>query len=467
MTRVLDELLWSMRRSGFTIATSQAIDAARAARAVGFEDRDAFRDALSAVIVQRARDQKRFDTAFERFFSTRTGQNAGDLWNRLAARGFEASELDALRELLERASGADAEGHAPLGALLARGPELDRLLALAKVGTEIDVQNRMQAGFVSYRVLAKVGMPAANAALLALRAHLVGALGEERAALLFAALKAELDETAADVREHVMQRHRDVAAELETGASGRRLETTAFTSLSDAEVEEVRRAVRGFAERLRGGARVRARRALRGRIDPHRTLRRALLTSGVPFVPARKARRREKPRLILLCDVSDSVRTAARFMLEFVYAAHELFDRTRSFVFVSELGETTDLFARESVTVALGQAYGGGVVSVHDNSNYGRVLRTFVARHLGDVDRRTTVVVLGDGRTNYHDASEASLRAIKERARALLWLCPESRGQWGIGDSAMPRYAPYCDQVLEVRSARDLEIAGRALVLRR
>jgi uncharacterized protein with von Willebrand factor type A (vWA) domain len=123
-------------------------------------------------------------------------------------------------------------------------------------------------------------------------------------------------------------------------------------------------------------------------------------TGGVPFAPARRARRRDRPRLLLLCDVSDSVRAAARFMLEFVHAAHELFDRTRSFVFVSELGETTGLFAREPASVALGHAYGGSVVSVHDNSNYGRVLSEFERLHLGEIDRRTTVAILGDGRTN-------------------------------------------------------------------
>jgi uncharacterized protein with von Willebrand factor type A (vWA) domain len=151
-------------------------------------------------------------------------------------------------------------------------------------------------------------------------------------------------------------------------------------------------------------------------------------------------------------------------MLEFVYAVHELFDRTRSFVFVSELGETTDLFAREPVSVALGKAYGGAVVSVADNSNYGRVLRAFEERHVGVVDRRTTLVVLGDGRTNYHDDAAEVLDRLRSRARALLWLCPEERSRWSLGDSAMPRYAPKCTAVLQVRSARELEEAARALV---
>ena len=190
-------------------------------------------------------------------------------------------------------------------------------------------------------------------------------------------------------------------------------------------------------------------------------------TGGVPFAPAYRRRRRDKPRLVLLCDVSDSVRAASRFMLEFVHAAHELFDRTRSFVFVSELGETTDLFAHEPASVALGRAYGGAVVNVHDNSNYGRVLRDFEARHLRTLDRRTTVAILGDGRTNYHEDAADVLDRIRERVGSLLWLSPESQSQWAVGDSAMHRYVPKCTTVLEVRCARELEDAARALLLRR
>jgi hypothetical protein len=154
-------------------------------------------------------------------------------------------------------------------------------------------------------------------------------------------------------------------------------------------------------------------------------------------------------------------------MLELVSAMHDLFDRTRSFVFVSEIGETTALFEREPARAALSAAYGGAVVPVTDNSNYGRVLRAFEARHLAAVDRRTTVVILGDGRTNYHDASEGTLTRVRSRARALYWFCSEPRAGWSSGDSAMRLYAPLCTDVLEVTTARELEEAARKLVWRR
>lgn len=322
----------------------------------------------------------------------------------------------------------------------------------------------MQVGFFTHRVAEEVKLPAARRRLGALRAVLAESLGA-RAEELVAALLAELDRAERHVRAHVAA----VAEERERRDADerRRLLQSNLVALDPAELLAVRRAVRDFAARLRGAERIRRRRALRGRIDPHRTLRLALRTSGVPFAPARRRRHRDRPRLLLLCDVSDSVRAVATFLLEFVQVAHELFDRTRSFVFVSDIGESTELFERGTPEAAIAQAYGGGVVSVVDNSNYGRALRSFAARHLDALDGRTTVVILGDGRTNFHEAGEDALAEIRRRARAVVWLCPEARATWGSGDSAMARYEPFCTEVLEVRSAQDLEDAARRIVARR
>jgi hypothetical protein len=179
----------------------------------------------------------------------------------------------------------------------------------------------------------------------------------------------------------------------------------------------------------------------------------------------RRDQRRDRPRLVVLCDVSDSVRRAARFMLEFVYAIGELFEQTRSFVFVSELGEVTRLFQTEPIGTAIAKA-AESVVNARDNSSYGRVFRGFEASYADAVDRRTTVVILGDGRTNYQPSGAEIVRRLRDRAKSVLWLCPESRASWGIGDSAMPAYAEAVTQVLEAASARDLERAARELVAR-
>lgn len=466
LVRVVDELLWSLRREGFVISTAQAVDVARAVRAVGLEEREHVRAAVGALVVQRAGERGRYDAAFDAFFGARAPDRR-TLWERLASApwGFSEAELEALRELLAQLAATHTDSMAPLGMLLERGAELDRVLALAGVAQSLDAHSGMQLGFVTHRLLAQMGSGRARQGLGALRTRLVDALGARGEALADALAK-ELEAAEDEVRAHVRRSYEARVAEVERQRTDKRIETTPFAALSEGEIEEVRRAVRRFAESLRGGARVRARRALRGRIDPHRTLRRALRTGGVPFEPARKERHRDRPKLVLLCDVSDSVRAAAAFLLEFTYAAQDLFSRARSFVFVSELGETTSLFERQPVRQAIARAWGGGVVRSGDNSNYGRVLREFDARHGRELDRRTTVVVLGDGRTNYLDPAAEVLDRIRERSRALLWLCPEPRGQWSHGDSAMAQYAPRCTAVYEVRCAADLERAARVLVAR-
>ena len=455
--RVTDELLWVLRRSGFAIATSQAIDAVRAVRAVGFASRDLVKDAIASVVVKRARDRARFDDVFDGFFAREPRRT---LWERLSAEGFDDTELDALRELLDAYATASPDG--ALGPLVHRGAELDRLLQLAGSAQMLDgMQSPLQAGFYTHRLLEHVGTWRAQDELAALRSRLVDAMGEARADALVAALKREVQRAAEEVRSFVKATLERRDADAATGSDSL---GTPFAALDDAEVEEVRRAVRAFVQRLRGGERVRRRRSRKGRVDAHTTLRRAMRTGGVPFMLARRARRRDKPRLVLLCDVSDSVRSVARFLLELAFAAQELFDRTRTFVFVSELGETTRLFAEQPIEAALAKAYAGGVVPVTHNSNYGRMLHAFEERVLADIDRRTTVVILGDGRTNYQDDAADVLDAVRARARAVVWLCPEPRAAWATGDSAMPRYAPKCTRVLEVRCARDLESAARLLL---
>ncbi len=463
LTRLFDELLWRLRRGGFEIPTSEALDALRAVRAVGLEDRWALAESLASIVVDREDARPRFDRIFDDFF--RHGAPRAALFDRLLALGFSSDEVAALREELARLAERSSDDAEQLGALLDRGAALDRLLGLAGISrTLASVQSSLQLGFVTYRVLGELGVGRAKDTLARLRGILREALGDARGEALADALRLELERAEGDVRAHLAH---VLAARTEAATAAphpRRLDATAFTALRDAEIEEVKRAVRLFADRLRGADRVRVRRAKRGRLNLARTMRRALRTGGVPFVLVRGRRRRDKPRLMLLCDVSDSVRSASRFMLELVYAAQELFDGTRSFVFVSEIGETTQLFARLPVTAALGRAYGGEVVSVAANSNYGRALRSFEKAHLDQIDRRTTVVILGDGRTNYHDDASDVLDRIRARACALVWLCPEERSGWLLGDSAMPRYAPKCTAVFETANARDLQVAARRIV---
>jgi uncharacterized protein len=462
LLRVLDEFLWALRREDFAISTAQAIAVAQALEQTGIENPGWVRSAIASVVVWRAADRRRFDAVFDAFFNPDEFEPR-NLWRRLAARGFDSTELDALRWLLN-STASEAPDFATFATAIEGGAELDRILVSSGIAQSIDAHSALQVGFETHRLLRRAGLDPPRRALTWLRSALADALGR-RGEDLADALGLEIDRAGDEIRSYVRRILEARTEEADRRRHGARAEAVPFASLTQAQAEEVRRALQRLADRLRGRARVRARRGSRGRLDPHATIRASQRTAGVPFELRTTRRRRERPKVMLLCDVSDSVRPVARFLLEFAFAVQDLFDTARTFVFVSDLGETTALFKRESVEVAITQAWrGAGIVGTGDISNYGRVLRSFADRHLRELDGRTLVVILGDGRTNYREAAPEVLDRIRQRARALLWLCPESRGQWAQGDSAMRIYAPRCTEVYEVGCAADVERVARRLV---
>lgn len=460
MIRPLEEFLWTLRRHGFSFGPAQAADAARAAALVGWEDRRQLQEALALVLLRRASERPRFDGLFDAFFRAEKA-HARDLFRRLVDRGASPEEGEKLRALLGALAGEPGATGEAARALLGLAPgELDGRMASAGARAALSgLTSRRQVGFFAQRMLAVLGLDRAAGQLAQLRALLEAEFGEERGARLMELLRGELDRCRSEVRLAVEEAAR---AREEASGQGR-----SFEGLDPEEVEGVRRAVRALGEKLRGAARVRERRARQGRVDARRTLRASMRWGGVPMRLLRRKKARRRPRLWVLCDVSDSVRAASVFLLEFVAVAQELFERTRTFVFVSEVAETTRIFADRPLEQALAAVLGGGAVSVSKNSHYGRALREFEERYGREIDRRSTVVIVGDGRTNYGDAAVEAVERLRERARALLWLCPEPASRWGTGDSAMPRYARASTEVLEATTARQLEAAARALVRRR
>ena len=177
---------------------------------------------------------------------------------------------------------------------------------------------------------------------------------------------------------------------------------------------------------------------------------------GVPFRIRYENKRKERPQVIILCDISDSVRNVSRFMLQFVHSLQDLYSRVRSYVFVADIAEVTKLFSDNDIQTAINESINGNVVNVYAHSDFGRAFRDFHRDHIEAVDSRTTVIILGDARNNYNAPNEWVMRDIQERAKQVIWLNPENRSTWGFGDSEMSRYAPHCDVVEECRNLRQL-----------
>jgi uncharacterized protein with von Willebrand factor type A (vWA) domain len=456
----LVELAALLRANGVRVSPAEVADAVSAAAAVGVEDRATFRAALGATLAKRARDAAVLDACFEVWAgalgrAVRGAERGLLAW--LRAAGLAADDL----EEVEAALGALLGGMSPAGRAALGGEPglLARLLLEAAAGVEA-AASPDGAAFAARRIAAAAGAAEAEADAAALAAALrARGLPAPALATVDEALRAalrRLDEAS----RRLAEAHAGAAAVPAPGA----LALAAPTAEERARTEA---AVRRLAERLRARLVRRDRSRRRGALALRRTLRANLGAGGVPARLVFRARRRARPEVMVLCDVSDSVRHVTRLMLLFLLALQSLFSRVRSFVFVADLAEVTAALAGEADPArAADLAVAAGAVPLSANSDYGRALRTFAVRFLPAVSRRTTVLVIGDGRSNFHPPEDGVLADVRRRARRLLWICPERRAAWGRGDSEMPAYAARCDRVAVASTLEELERLAEELVPR-
>lgn len=453
MERAILEFVARLRRAGVRVSPAEAVDAVRAACAVDVTRREELRLALLVSLAKDAEARGRVLATFEDFFSA-TGTAPTDLYGRLSAQGFTDAELACLRAILEPTARSSPAGNV-LWALTEGEAAISHWLERTVRGLNVPRQtDRSQLGFWTMRVLSAARVPRAETDLAGVRMALRGALGERGDSLGDA-----LSEALGDVSRLARQQLR-LALSTSVHPS---LRDRPFATLTAREILQMDAHVSALAQRLLGRAAVRKRRRQRGRLHAPRTLRSALRTAGVPVKLVFRRAPERRPHLLVLCDVSDSMHNTARFMLLLVHALQRLFAETRSFVFVSEVAEATQVFKREGKLRAVELAYRGGIVSVADNSNYARVFAQLRARHLHAFSHNTTLLVLGDGRSNHLAAGERDFSALAERVKRVLWFTPELDGQQASGDSALSRYMPSVTQLCSVYDLKSLAQAARIL----
>ncbi len=466
----LTEFFALLRKNAVRISPAETIDALRAVECVGIGDAEALRSALAATLIKRASDATVFDELFELFFyragdfSVRSLAGGAPLVDELRARGFSDEEMEALLAVLADEAARMAPA-ARMGLGLRRG-YVESLIRLA--GTEVDLDrltNPLQVGFFTQQVSEKLQLRQAERELEQLVARLERTLGPERAQALGAAIQENMGRLRAAVRRYVADEFARRNVQFVTDWRRAALTEKPFAQLSEEEIARLRTEVARLARKLRQMASLRPRTRRRGRLDAARTIRRSLRSGGVPFELRHRRRRVERPRLVVLCDISDSVRTVSRFMLQFAYLLQDQFSAVRSFVFVAEVGETTELFRRYELERAISLAYSGSVINVFANSNFGRSFVGFRDRFFDAVTSKTTVIVIGDARNNYHAPEAWALGAIRARAKRVLWLNPEPPVAWNFGDSAMRDYEPHCDRVEVVTNLASLKRVVDQLVL--
>ncbi len=230
-----------------------------------------------------------------------------------------------------------------------------------------------------------------------------------------------------------------------------------FHSLSQREARALEHEARRMANRLRTRLALRRRRGRGRRLDAKATIRASLRHASVPFQLHRRTRRR-KARFTLICDVSTSMRPVVSFLLLLMYQIQSAVGRTRSFAFIDHMQEISDDFGGEQPEVAVPEVL-RRIPPGHYNTDLGRSLAQFQREHRSAVDRRTTLILCGDGRNNYNDPRLDVLEELTRRARRVIWFNPEPPLRWGHGDSDMQQYAPLVDAVFQVANLRQLSRA--------
>ncbi len=222
------------------------------------------------------------------------------------------------------------------------------------------------------------------------------------------------------------------------------------------EIREMRELIRRFGQKLKNRISLRKKRVKHGGIDIKRTLRTSLQYGGVPFRLFRKDRKIDRPQLVVLCDISGSVNQYSRFMLLLTYTLQGLFSKVRTFAFISNMVEITPLFMEMDPERALNSIFEDTSFTYGWGSNYGRCFDQFMKNYSDSLTRKTTVLILGDGRNNYQDPGMHAFTRMKERARNVLWLNPDRSHLWNWADSIAYLYRDHCDEMREVNNFLDL-----------
>ncbi|MGY8683109.1 VWA domain-containing protein [Bradyrhizobium sp. UFLA05-153] len=453
MRENLHRFFRAARGAGVHVSPAESIDAMRAVAQVGFSDRDILRDALLLTLAKSQDEKLALGDCFDLFFSQperRQEQEAND--NDASSKDGQPPSPDAANDA---GGGQPTEGLGPLAQMLLsqdRNAIATAIASAAGAASLSNIRYATQRGIFSGRILDAMGLQRLRDDLDDLTAA-NPSLAER--------LRTALEGLREAVRDTVSQGLALYAREEAENLRNEILRNAPLARIEPRQVEEMRALMRKIARRLRERYSKPRKRQRRGHLDVRRTLRRNAAWGGVPFLTAWKRKHRDRPKIVALCDVSGSVARVSDFFLLLIHSLHEVVDDVRSFAFSSHLIEVSNILESNSPEVAMAEIMskvGFG------SSDYGSSLDDFEHEFMSTLTPQTTVIVLGDARSNNLDPRADILRRISERSKRLVWLNPEGRMVWGFGDSEMPRYATFCSVVRQCATAQQLERAVSDIV---
>jgi uncharacterized protein len=422
-----------LRREGVAVGTSELLDAIHALDAVSWTSREDFQESLATTLAKSQEDRHVLDVVFDRFFFRAVEREAVERGlTETRFRGAADLDLDALRERIREAIRAGSDGEMR---------DLARL-AIAAFGRQGEGSGVI--GVDVQRIRRTLGLRAEKTGGEALDADAVPRDG--------------LQEFEQHVRRELERQMIERTQSLPPAKPLREFDR-ALPSNPAQDLSQVHRVVAQLKKRLASHGREHRGRRRSWQVDVRRTMRASLQTGGVPLELKYRPKRPRRPELYVLCDVSTSVTSASVFFLSVLHALHDQFRKLRSFVFVERISEVTDVFERERSFEAVSRriATDAGVADVSGYTDYGRVWLEFLDKVVDDLDPRSTVIVLGDARTNGREPHAQVFARVSQGAGRTFWINPEPRLYWNYGDSVMAAYEPHCDGVFECWTTKQLE----------
>ncbi len=471
---LLSGFIVELRQAGLPVSLTENLDAMEAVRHIPLGDREAFKYALAATLVKNHSHWRAFETVFEVYFSLRGAQwsldpDATDL--------VESDDQD-MPELPDGAG--DAAGQAGAGSGDGLSPEeLAEMLYRSLMKGDQAMMRAMARQSVKRFAGMEPGRPVGgtyylyrtlrNLNLDEMLERLMDQARDDAPEPL-SPLEERLER---DEYEHRIEEFRkEIEAEIRRRlVADRGVEAMAktlrkplpedidFMHASREEMVSLRKALQPLTRRLAVRLARKRRHGRKGALDFRNTVRHSLSYGGVPAEPKFKYPRPAKPEIFVIADISGSVAAFARFTLHLVYAISGQFSKVRSFVFIDGIDEVTRFFeGTDDIVEAIHRVNSeADVVWVDGHSDYGHAFEVFWQRYGNDVGSKTTVIILGDARNNYHASNSWVIKEIRNKARHVYWLNPEPRAYWDTGDSIVGEYATHCDGAFECRNLRQLE----------
>lgn len=442
MDQPLAGFIRALRGAGANVSTAEAIDAARTLALVGYDDRERLKTSFGTVLAKSQEDRAIHDRMFDLFFAASEAREQ-------EASAAEPEDDEAGASDADEAGGPQADAFTELAT---SGDESRIAMAVETAARQVGADNirfSTQSSWFTRQILERLGVEAMERRLI--RELQAQTPESEAAAQELIDARARLQRRAREV----VDRNYEVfgAAATETFMDEAVLDRH-LSALDQRDLQRLRVIVAKMAKRLAVRHARRRRKRNRGQLALSKTMRMNAGHDGVPFNLVWKQKRRDRPKIIAVCDVSGSVARFVRFLLMFLYALDRETTDLGAYAFSAHLEDVGPAFEGrdfESAMSAIVSRIGGS------STDYGQALEDLREKAWDQIDRRTTVLILGDGRSNYADPRLDIFRELAARCRRIIWLCPEPRGMWGSGDSCMLDYQPHCARVTVCTNASDLE----------